>query len=162
MQFFAYYLFNRSDQFCTALYCGRLLQELIVDCWVQTESNRLRFIQSHQDDLRADMYKGLADAVDLGLELGEIGQKVVLPSSFPGSPRQLHGLYQDAMAIVATMGKPDLFVTVTSNPSWEEITNALLPGQTHQDRPDLVARVFKLKLSAILDEIMKVGVLGKV
>ncbi|EIW69730.1 hypothetical protein TREMEDRAFT_61492 [Tremella mesenterica DSM 1558] len=40
-QFATYYLFKRSGNFNTALYCGRLFQELLVDQWAQTESNRL-------------------------------------------------------------------------------------------------------------------------
>jgi len=44
------------------------------------------------------------------------GLPVILPSSFSGSPRAMQQLYQDAMAIVAKYGKPDLFVTYTCNP----------------------------------------------
>ena len=44
------------------------------------------------------------------------GKMVVLPSSFQGSPRTLLQNYQDAMAIVAKYGKPELFVTFTCNP----------------------------------------------
>ena len=68
---------------------------------------------------------------------------------------------QDAMAIVRSLGKPHLFITVTCNPNWPEIQRELLPGQTAADRPDLVARVFKLKLSEIKDDLFKRGVLGK-
>jgi hypothetical protein len=34
---------------------------------------------------------------------------------------------------------------MTANPTWREIKDELNPGQTYADRPDLVARVFKLK-----------------
>ena len=34
----------------------------------------------------------------------------------------------------------------TTNPRWDEITYKLLPGQTTIDRPDLVVRVFYIKL----------------
>jgi hypothetical protein len=73
----------------------------------------------------------------------------------------MNGLYQDAMALVRKFGKPDLFVTMTCNPKWEEIVRELLPGQTAQDRPDLVARVFKLKLKELIHEI-EMGVFGKI
>ena len=33
--------------------------------------------------------------------------------------------YQDAMAIVRKFGKPDLFITMTCNPHWKEITENL-------------------------------------
>lgn len=34
--------------------------------------------------------------------------------------------YQDTMAIVRALGKPDLFITITCNPKWCEITELLL------------------------------------
>ena len=68
-------------------------------------------------------------------------------------------LYQDAMAIVRKFGRPDLFVTFTINPKWPDIQVELMAGQTAQDRPDLVSRVFQLKLSALHEEI-KNGLFG--
>src|SRR5579859_1884862 len=66
------------------------------------------------------------------------------------------------MAIVHSHTKPDLFITMTCNPQWPEITENLGPRQTAQDRPDLVARVFHLKLSALLDDCLTNGVVGRV
>ena len=54
-----------------------------------------------------------------------IGQRVVLPSSFTGGPRQMNQLYQDAMAIVRDRSNPSFFITFTCNPNWQEITEAL-------------------------------------
>ena len=48
------------------------------------------------------------------------------------------------MSIVRKHVKPDLFVSFTCNPKWKEITKALLPNQTADQRPDIIARVFKL------------------
>src|SRR5712672_710519 len=56
----------------------------------------------------------------------------------------------------------DLFITMTTNPDWAEIQRELLPGQTSYDRPDLVARVFKLKLQELIDDIYKRKVFGPV
>mgnify|MGYP005831045095 FL=1 len=63
--------------------------------------------------------------------------------------------YLNAMALVQRFGKPDLFLTMTCNPSWEEITKELGPGQLAQDWPDLVARVFKAKLEDLKNLIFK-------
>jgi len=52
----------------------------------------------------------------------------------------------DAMTLVARFGKPEFFVTMTCNPYWDEIVQQLLPGQMPQDRPDIVARVYRAKL----------------
>jgi hypothetical protein len=68
----------------------------------------------------------------------------------------------DAMTLVTWFGKPDFFVTMTCNPYWDEIVAELLPGQTCQDRPDVVARVYHDKLLDLLDFLIKTGHLGKV
>jgi hypothetical protein len=89
------------------------------------------------------------------------GRVIVLPSSFPGSPRAMQQHYQDAMSIVRKYGKPDLFLTFTCNPKWKEIEEQLFPGQTPSDRPDLVSRVFKLKLDELIVDLLKKHVLGR-
>ena len=50
------------------------------------------------------------------------------------------------MTIVRKFGKPDLFITFTCNPLWDEITGSLLLNQKATDRPDLIVRVFRQKL----------------
>ena len=76
----------------------------------------------------------------------------------------MKGLYQDGMAIVRAYTKPDYFVTMICNPLWSEITDLLANGQTAQDRPDIVARVFKIKLDLLLKELLdsQKGIFGKV
>ena len=51
------------------------------------------------------------------------------------------------------LGKPSLFITLTCNPHWREITAALEPGQTWEDRADVVNRVFQLKLRAFVQDV---------
>ena len=87
------------------------------------------------------------------MDRSQLGRRVVLPSSFTGGNQYQHQLYQDAMAIVCRYGKPDLFITFTCNPQWPEITKTLFPNQTSLDHPDIVARVFKLKLKSLLQDI---------
>ena len=53
--------------------------------------------------------------------------------------------YADAMAVVASHGKPDLFVTMTCNPKWDEIQQSLPPGRKAHHCPWICARVFHLK-----------------
>merc|ERR1712082_453971 len=90
-----------------------------------------------------------------------VGRKI-LSSSFMGSPRWFNAQFQDGMAICREYHKPDLFITMTCNPHWPEIEGQLKPGQTAQDRPDLVARVFKLKFDQLMNDLIKGEVLGKV
>jgi len=107
------------------------------------------------------MYNGLQDALNAGDMLNDVGQKMILPSSFQGGEHAMGQLYQDAMARVCKFGKLDLFVTFTCNPKWKEITDALFPGQIAKDRPELVTCVFNLKFDALLKDI-KDGVLSNV
>nr|GEU57169.1 putative helicase [Tanacetum cinerariifolium] len=70
--------------------------------------------------------------------------------------------YQDAMALCRAYGNPDLFITFTSNPGWPEITEMLayISGQRAHDRPEVGARVFKLKPTELLDDLTKSHVFG--
>jgi hypothetical protein len=69
--------------------------------------------------------------------------------------------YQDAMAIYRWAGCPDAFVIFTCNPQWLEIKRTLLLKQQPQDRPDLVTRVFKIKLRELINDIHKKHILGR-
>ena len=141
---------------------GKVFQHFVTDAYACVDTNNLNFQRTHQKELRAEYYSGLMDRVgnDQVLEPREIGKKMILSASYPGSPRALKGLYQDAMTIVRRFGRPDLFTTFTCNPNWREIQENLLPGQAAKDMPDIVARVFKLKLKALLKDLLEDDVLG--
>ncbi|KAG2210181.1 hypothetical protein INT45_004502 [Circinella minor] len=142
---------------------GKLFQQYITDMYAKVESERLNYIRSNQDKLRSDLYKSVADAVNLGdNDMANVGKRVILPLSFIGGPCHMQQLYQDAMSIVRRFGKPDIFVTVTTNPRWHEIQDCLLPGQTAAERPDICVRVFKMKLKELMHDLTKNMVLGKV
>ena len=44
-------------------------------------------------------------------------------------------------------------ITFTANPMWPEIQANVLQGQTGMDRPDVVDRVFKIKLRELLEDL---------
>ena len=67
---------------------------------------------------------------------------------------------QDTLSVVTHKGKPDLFITITMNPKCREVMENLLSGQTPNDRPDLVARVFKQKLNELINDIKKNHIFG--
>ncbi|GJU93725.1 replication protein A 70 kDa DNA-binding subunit C-like protein [Tanacetum coccineum] len=71
--------------------------------------------------------------------------------------------YQDAVALCRAYGNPDLFITFTSNPKWPEIAKMLayFPGQKSHDRPKIGTRVFKIKLTELLDDLIKNNVFGE-
>jgi hypothetical protein len=140
---------------------GKLFGEKLLDAYLLTESDRLAYQAKNQKQLRAETYAGVQAAV-LATTGATVGRKVILAPSFVGGPRHYHEQYRNAMAIVRAFGKPDLFITFTCNPKWPEITRELLPGQTTVDRPDLVARVFKMKLDALLTDLWETGIFGHV
>ena len=99
--------------------------------------------------------------------LAEHGQRIILPSTHIGSERNMLQLYQDSMAICRAFRKPDIFLTMTANPNWVEVQEALLKEptvngqrQTAVDQPDIVAHVFEQKKNALLKEV-KDGLFGK-
>ncbi|XP_028104090.1 uncharacterized protein LOC114303137 [Camellia sinensis] len=70
---------------------GRLLQQYVVDNYVKIESNKLRWIRTHQNHIRVDFYQGLLDAIHAGENYGgNVGRRTILPSSFVGSPRDMY------------------------------------------------------------------------
>lgn len=142
---------------------NNLSHQYAVDMYVKIEQGRLGYVERSQKKLRTELYKGMIDSVRTDdTDMSQVGKRYILPSSFIGGPRHMAQLYQDALSIVRKLGKPDLFITFTCNPKWEEITAALNPGQYASDRPDLVTRVFKLKLKCLIDDLVDKQVLGKV
>ncbi|XP_073059734.1 uncharacterized protein [Primulina eburnea] len=158
LNYYAYMLQIRENSPSLLLRRGRLLQQYVVDNYVKIETQRLRWIRSNQRDIRSELYQGLQDC----LHGGNVGTRIVLPSSFGGSPHDMYQRYQDAMTLVQTYGKPDIMLTMTCNPNWDEIKYQLLHGQSSQDRTDLITRIFKSKFEEFKKDIVDRGVLGKV
>uniref|UniRef100_K3Y2Z6 ATP-dependent DNA helicase n=1 Tax=Setaria italica TaxID=4555 RepID=K3Y2Z6_SETIT len=153
----------RPGIFNPILYGKRLFQQFAVDTYVKIESSRLDYIRNNQDILRADLYQGLVDSWRTGVEdADKVGKRTVLSPTFIGGPRNMRRRYMDAMALVRKFGKPDIFLTMTCNPNWDEIKNELYSGQSPQDRPDLVSRVFRAKLEELKKMLMEKDILGKV
>ena len=65
------------------------------------------------------------------------------------------------MATVRAFGKPDLFITIACNPQWPEILSELKEVE-NSHKLTIFARVFKLKLQAILDDIFNKNIFGRV
>ncbi|XP_065215463.1 uncharacterized protein LOC135842058 [Planococcus citri] len=159
LQFYCY-RFAIRDKFSLLHSSGKLFQQYVVDAYVKVEGSRLAFIRSHQKELRSEKYNVLMDFAITTTNV--LGIPVILPSTFLGSPRYMSQCYQDAMSIVAKFGKPDFFVTFTANPHWIEITENINSWEVVANRPDIVARVFHLKLKELLDDITKKEIFGKV
>lgn len=48
------------------------------------------------------------------------------------------------------VGYPNIFLRITCNPQWPGIKKSLLRGQSVTGRPDITARIFRIKLRAIM------------
>lgn len=160
----AFRLHNRQGEFSCLLRGGRLFQRYLVDMWATADQQNLTYLRNNQDKFRRTIQSGLEDAMnsaDGDIDLNELGQRTVLPSSYIGGPRHMQQRFQDSMAIARYFRKVDAFITMTTNARWPEIMRELLPGETPYDRPDLVARVFQMKKKALIQEILD-GQLGRV
>ena len=71
----------------------------------------------------------------------------------------MHQLLQDTLAIGREFCKVNVFMKVTCNADWPEIVHELSHMQTASDHANLTAHMFQLKKQAILDDILKNGVL---
>ena len=118
----SYHLFERGDEFNILLESGKLLNVFAVDMWQACERSDLNYIRRNQDKLRTTTYNAMQDA---GANDGQNIGRVLLPSSFVGSPRWWQKQYLDVMTYVTHGGIPDLFNTFTCNPRWPAIEEKL-------------------------------------
>ena len=109
MQFYSYRLFERPTEYSSILRAGKLFQEFLVDAWAATEQNRLTYFRLNQRKLRVELYQGLTDVVADGLGPDQVGKRMILPSSFIGSPRHMFEIFQDSMAITRYNQTPKYF-----------------------------------------------------
>lgn len=66
------------------------------------------------------------------------------------------------ISIAKHIGHPDIFITMTCDPKWPDITSALLPVHTPLDRPDLSVRLFRINMRAFLQLLIEEEIIGKV
>lgn len=155
----------RDDEYNSILNSGKLCQQWIVDSYLQVEQKNLNFIRFNQEKLRVELFIIMMIYLNDSNNPNRFipGKRVILPSSFNGSPRCYRELYHDSMALIQLLGKSDLFITFTCNLNWQETKSILNPlHQLANDRPDLISRVFKLKLKSLKDDIITKGIFGKV
>nr|AAK54292.1 putative helicase [Oryza sativa Japonica Group] len=164
LEYYAYRLQQRQDQSMLPLMCGNLSMQYMVDAHACIEQIRLNWIRQNQGVLRTELYGGLQDALRRGdTRTEQVGRRIVLPASFTGGPRNKEQNYQDAMAICRWAGHPDLFVTFTCNPKWPEIQCMLdkVGYQKPSERPDILVRVFMIKLKELMSDIKRNQHFGK-
>ncbi len=180
LDFFAYRMHWRkvgehpNNKFDPLFWARRLFQQYAVDAFSKIEENNLNYLRRKdtQSNLRSESYNRLQEYInEAAHERGvKPGKPIVLPSTFAGSSRHMAQEYADAMAIVRKKGNNglDYFITMTSNTKWEEVQASLPRDQYGNklqeaiDRPDIVARVFKLKMDSLLKDIFEDKIFGQV
>ncbi|XP_035835715.1 uncharacterized protein LOC110897674 [Helianthus annuus] len=162
-EFFAYRMQDRRNQFSLILNSKRLFQQFLVDAYTMIESERLSYIRYQQKDLRSDTYESLRKLKTHGQDdISKAGKHIFLPSSFTGGARYMMQNYLDAMALCKCFGYPDFFITITCNPKWPEVQRFLKDTNlSPEDRPDILSRLFKIKLDSICKDLKKNHLFGK-
>ncbi|CAN0837892.1 ATP-dependent DNA helicase PIF1 [Linum grandiflorum] len=148
-EYYCFRLQYRNTEGKTLIRAGRALQHFCIDAFTTIEQNRLTYLRLNQKKLRSDLYNGLADAL----------HRVDLT----GSIRYMQQLYQDAMAVCGHYKNPDLFITFTCNAQWPEIVNAFKDdvGTHGEDKPMIVARVFRMRLELLKKDLKKAHYFGR-
>ncbi|XP_056855468.1 uncharacterized protein LOC108807616 [Raphanus sativus] len=162
-QWYAYRIMERDGESHTLLHSKRLFQQFLVDGYTTIEANRLSYLRMNQKSLRSDSYDSIQQSGNNGdNDMHEQGSRFLLPATFVGGPRYMKNLYLDAMAICKYYGFPDLFITFTCNPKWPEITRYVQPRKlTPDDRPEILCRIFKVKLDRLMSDLTEKNLLGK-
>ncbi|KAH9620971.1 hypothetical protein KSS87_023892 [Heliosperma pusillum] len=152
-----------SIEYPTIVSSGKGFHQFLVDGYMMVESHRLNFLRFHQDRLRVDNYNNLSNAVERGeVEPSSAGSRFIVPSSFQGGEAFMKENYLDAMTICKWFGYPDLFITFTCNPKWPEITRFVTKrGMRAEDRPDIVCRIFKIKLDELMTDLKDRHIFGR-
>ncbi|KAL8153298.1 hypothetical protein V2J09_011058 [Rumex salicifolius] len=81
---------RRLTESTTLLVAEKFLHQYLVDSYTSIEDQRLAYIRFHQDEMCADLYNNIVDAVNKGdTEAKSVGKGIVLPTTFTGSPRYM-------------------------------------------------------------------------
>ena len=143
---------------------GRAFQEFVIEAYTKVLDNNCEAIEQDSMQKKLIRYRTTAGACRTAKTNGvtKIGSKrAICPKSMIGSPADFRSRYNDSMKLIQLRGKPDLFITMTTNSHWPEIQRELLPGEKWENRPDLVSRVYRMKLLMLLDLIQNKNAFGQ-
>ena len=94
------------------------------DQWAKVEQCRLKYYRRNQETPPDTQLPPSPESAAGGRKGGRRRQAHYLPGHFHrGGAMQMGELYQDAVAVVRTYGKPRIFITFARNTSWPEIRN---------------------------------------
>jgi len=111
---------------------SRLGQTYLVDNVSRAIDYRLAWHKKHQEDVFGISQKSTMDSPQESNDDENDGidnEQSFLGQSFHGSRRHLRSLSANALSIVSEYGRPSIFITLTCNAYWDEITEMLLESQ---------------------------------
>ncbi|XP_056860135.1 uncharacterized protein LOC108835628 [Raphanus sativus] len=125
-EYFAFQILERRWEAPTITRSGRLFHQFLVDAYTMIESSRLRYLWLNQKKLRSSSYDAIQKAAAKGgAKMAEQGSRIFIPATFTGGKRYMKQHYYDAMAMC------------------------------NEDRPEILCRVFKIKLDNLISELTK-------
>ena len=109
-----------------------------------------------------ELYNSVIDALTCyNLDPNLLGYCIVLLSSFFGKNHFINQYYQDLIAIIYKYSHLSIFIIFTANLKQDKITYKLLPSQTAIDRPNLVTRIFYIKITHLLYNLKRKQIFGQ-
>nr|XP_025606674.1 uncharacterized protein LOC112697631 [Arachis hypogaea] len=162
-EFLSFRIQMRSNESQVLLKSRRLFQQFLVDSYTMVEAERLQYHRFHQSKFHSHQLQGLHECLIQGeTQAARTGKRVILPSSFVGGPRYMYNNCKDAFAICRYAGYPSYFITITCNSEWTEIKDCVAAYSLKpSDRPDIISRVFKIKLDVLLKDLKDGSIFGK-
>ncbi|KAK1387754.1 hypothetical protein POM88_015932 [Heracleum sosnowskyi] len=157
-EYYSYKFQFRTDEAITPCLGGRLYQQYIFDVFSTIEQARLWWFRTNQSTLRSELYTNIQQSLIEGTsDTSNLGKGFILPAGFVGSRRYMQQNFQDAFDVCRYIGHPDIFITMTTNPVWDEVIQMmkLLPQCSPQNSPNIMAHVFRLKLDQLIDDTKK-------
>jgi Helitron helicase-like domain at N-terminus len=81
---------------------GKLFQQYVVDQFLRIEQQNLMYIRNNQQQLRAECYQGIVDALGANNST-HIDCQIIVPVTTIGSTRYMQQRFQDSMALVRNL-----------------------------------------------------------
>ena len=137
---------------------GKLFKKWLCEAYLIEVQGNLE-AQNNKPELIA-----LAQADELADNPGEeneVAKPQYISPTYVGSDKWYSERCKDAIALQLEHGHPTYFITMTMDPNAAEVVALLEPGQTPNDRPDLLARAFKLRLEELERDLLDRGIFGK-
>ena len=150
--------------------CSRVANKFLLDAVATYEAEKVRFDIKRRERLRIARRADIERAARRNAAAAAASEAAAAPaapervaardvgrahhnSSLTGSPAYYALQKRRALATLSRCGTPSFFITMTCNPEWPEIQEALEPGQPYNERPDIVARVFREKKAKFLADL---------